>query len=218
MLPILINLIKKYLSKIINWLRSNYKTMAVIIISVLTAICFYYNNQLDKKNQEIDRITNNYLYYESLATQQKDNNKVLQLTLNELKETKDSLLQEVQATAKKLKIKEKELKQIQTQQQSIVHDTTIVIRSTNFEVEIKPNELTSIIISKKDSLLNHKIDIRNSQSLWIQTEKEYKRNYRNWFQRLLHFDFKKRTVYKYQIHNSNELIKIENTRIVDLSK
>lgn len=192
--------------------------MAVTIIMILAAICFYQNKQLDNKNSEIDRVTNNYLYYEQLVTQQQNDNKVLQLTLDEFKETKDSLIQEVQIIAKKLKIKEKELKQTQIQEQTVVHDTTVIVRSTNFEVEIKPNELTSIIISKKDSLLTHHLDIRNTQSLLIHSKKEYKRTYRNWFNRLLHFDFKKRTVYQYQIDNTNKLIKVENTRIIDLSK
>lgn len=218
MIPILISLAKKLTSNIISWLRRNYKIMAVIIIAILTAICFIQHNQLDKKNKEIDRVTNNYLYYEQLATQQKDNNRVLQLTLDEFKETKDSLIQEIKATTKRLKIKEKELKQAQIQEYTVVHDTTVVVRSADFEVEIKPNTLTSIIISKKDSLLTHHLDIRNTQSLLIHSKKEYKRTYRNWFSRLLHFDFKKRTVYQYQIDNSNKLIKVEDTRIIDLSK
>ena len=218
MIPILISLAKRLTSNIIGWFKRNYKAMAVIIIMILAAIYFYQNNQLDKKNRELDRVTNNYLYYEQLATQQKNDNRVLQLTLDEFKETKDSLIQEVRATVKKLKIKEKELKQVQIQEQKVVHDTTVVVRSTDFKVEIKPNNLTSIIINKRDTLLTHSIDIRNTQSLFIHTKKEYKRNYKNWFQRLLHFDFKKRTIYKYQIDNSNKLINVENTRIIDLSK
>lgn len=218
MIPILISLAKRLTSNIIGWFKRNYKAMAVIIIMILAAICFYQSNQLDKKNREIDRVTNNYLYYEQLATQQKNDNRVLQLTLDEFKETKDSLIQEVQATVKKLKIKEKELKQVQIQEQKVVHDTTVVVRSTDFKVEIKPNNLTSIVINKRDTLLTHSIDIRNTQSLFIHTKKEYKRNYKNWLQRLLHFDFKKRTIYKYQIDNSNKLINVENTRIIDLSK
>ena len=218
MIPILISLAKRLTSNIIGWFKRNYKAMAVIIIMILAAICFYQSNQLDKKNREIDRVTNNYLYYEQLATQQKNDNRVLQLTLDEFKETKDSLIQEVQATVKKLKIKEKELKQVQIQEQKVVHDTTVVVRSTDFKVEIKPNNLTSIVINKRDTLLTHSIDIRNTQSLFTHTKKEYKRNYKNWLQRLLHFDFKKRTIYKYQIDNSNKLINVENTRIIDLSK
>lgn len=218
MIPILISLAKRLTSNIIGWFKRNYKAMAVIIITILAAICFYQNNQLDKKNRELDRVTNNYLYYEQLATQQKNDNIVLQLTLDEFKETKDSLIQEVRATVKKLKIKEKELKQVQIQEQKVVHDTTVVVRSTDFKVEIKPNNLTSIVINKRDTLLTHSIDIRNTQSLFIKSKKEYKRNYKNWFQRLLHFDFKKRTIYKYQIDNSNKLINVENTRIIDLSR
>ena len=145
-------------------------------------------------------------------------NQVLQLTLNEYKETKDSLIQKIKATQKKLKIKEKELSQVQIQEQEIVHDTTVVVKSNDFEVEIKPNSLTSIIISRKDTLLKHHLDIRNSQTVFVGQKKTYKRQYKNWFQRLLHFDFKKKTIYKYQIDNSNKLIKIENTRIVELSK
>ena len=153
MIPILISLAKRLTSNIIGWFKRNYKAMAVIIITILAAICFYQNNQLDKKNRELDRVTNNYLYYEQLATQQKNDNRVLQLTLDEFKETKDSLIQEVHATVKKLKIKEKELKQVQIQEQKVVHDTTIVVRSTDFKVEIKPNNLTSIVINKRDTLL-----------------------------------------------------------------
>ena len=104
MIPILISLAKRLTSNIIGWFKRNYKAMAVIIITILAAICFYQNNQLDKKNRELDRVTNNYLYYEQLATQQKNDNRVLQLTLDEFKETKDSLIQEVHATVKKLKI------------------------------------------------------------------------------------------------------------------
>lgn len=218
MIPILISLAKNKILEIISWFRKYYKVIAVIIIAILTAFLFYQNNQLNKKNKEIDRVTNNYLYYEQLATQQNDNNRVLQLTLDEFKETKDSLIQQIRATAKKLKVKEKELQQVQRQEQTIVLDTTVIVRTPDFNVEIKPNSLTSIIISKKDTLLTHKLDIRNSQYLFIESKREYKKHYKNWFSRLLHFDFKKRNVYKYQIENTNKLIKIENTRIVDLSK
>ena len=218
MIPVLISLAKNKILQVVSWFKKYYKIIAVIVITILTAILFYQHDQLQKKNLEIDRVTNNYLYYEQLATQQKNDNRVLQLTLDEFKETKDSLIQEVHATVKKLKIKEKELKQVQIQEQKVVHDTTIVVRSTDFKVEIKPNNLTSIVINKRDTLLTHSIDIRNTQSLFIHTKKEYKRNYKNWFQRLLHFDFKKRTIYKYQIDNSNKLINVENTRIIDLSK
>lgn len=218
MIPVLISLAKNKILQVVSWFKKYYKIIAVIVISILTAILFYQHDQLQKKNLEIDRVTNNYEFYMKQTAESIQQNQVLQLTLNEYKETKDSLIQKIKATQKKLKIKEKELSQVQVQEQEIVHDTTVVVKSNDFEVEIKPNSLTSIIISRKDTLLKHRLDIRNSQTVFVGQKKIYKRQYKNWFQRLLHFDFKKKTIYKYQIDNSNKLIKIENTRIVELSK
>lgn len=218
MIPVLISLAKNKILQVVSWFKKYYKIIAVIVISILTAILFYQHDQLQKKNLEIDRVTNNYEFYMKQTAESIRQNQVLQLTLNEYKETKDSLIQKIKATQKKLKIKEKELSQVQIQEQEIVHDTTVVVKSNDFEVEIKPNSLTSIIISRKDTLLKHHLDIRNSQTVFVGQKKIYKRQYKNWFQRLLHFDFKKKTIYKYQIDNSNKLIKIENTRIVELSK
>lgn len=218
MIPVLISLAKNKILQVVSWFKKYYKIIAVIVITILTAILFYQHNQLQKKNLEIDRVTNNYEFYMKQTAESIQQNQVLQLTLNEYKETKDSLIQKIKATQKKLKIKEKELSQVQIQKQEIVHDTTVVVKSNDFEVEIKPNSLTSIIISRKDTLLKHHLDIRNSQTVFVGQKKTYKRKYKNWFQRLLHFDFKKKTIYKYQIDNSNKLIKIENTRIVELSK
>lgn len=218
MIPVLISLAKNKILQVVSWFKKYYKIIAVIVITILTAILFYQHDQLQKKNLEIDRVTNNYEFYMKQTAESIQQNQVLQLTLNEYKETKDSLIQKIKATQKKLKIKEKELSQMQIQEQEIVHDTTVVVKSNDFEVEIKPNSLTSIIISRKDTLLKHHLDIRNSQTVFVGQKKIYKRQYKNWFQRLLHFDFKKKTIYKYQIDNSNKLIKIENTRIVELSK
>lgn len=218
MIPVLISLAKNKILQVVSWFKKYYKIIAVIVISILTAILFYQHDQLQKKNLEIDRVTNNYEFYMKQTAESIQQNQVLQLTLNEYKETKDSLIQKIKATQKKLKIKEKELSQVQIQEQEIVYDTTVVVKSNDFEVEIKPNSLTSIIISRKDTLLKHRLDIRNSQTVFVGQKKIYKRQYKNWFQRLLHFDFKKKTIYKYQIDNSNKLIKIENTRIVELSK
>lgn len=218
MIPVLISLAKNKILQVVSWFKKYYKIIAVIVITILTAILFYQHDQLQKKNLEIDRVTNNYEFYMKQTAESIQQNQVLQLTLNEYKETKDSLIQKIKATQKKLKIKEKELSQVQIQEQEIVHDTTVVVKSNDFEVEIKPNSLTSIIISRKDTLLKHHLDIRNSQTVFVGQKKIYKRQYKNWFQRLLHFDFKKKTIYKYQIDNSNKLIKIENTRMVELSK
>lgn len=217
-LKTILNLITSKFSSIISWFKKYYKLIAVIIIMILAAFLFYYHNLVNKKNKEIDRITSNYEYYMNKASDEENSNKVLQLTLNEFKNSKDSLVQKMQVVQKQLKIKEKELEQVQLQEQRVVLDTTIIVKTQDFNVEIKPNALTSIIINKHDSILTHKLDIRNTQTLFLGHHKEYRNKYKNWITRLFHFDFKKKLIYQFQIHNSNDLIQITDTRLIEISK
>lgn len=161
-------------------------------------------------------VQSNYEYYMNKSSNVEQQNKTLQLTIDDYKETKDSLINEIKTTQKKLKIKEKELKQTQLQKQEIKHDTTIVVKSNDFNLEIKPNSLTSIIINKQDSILTHELSIKNTQTLYITNKRVYRNKYKNWFTRLLHFDFKKKDNIEYQIHNSNDLIEITDSRMIEL--
>ena len=162
-------------------------------------------------------VQNNYEYYMNKSSDTEDQNRVLQLTIDDYKETKDSLINEIKTTQKKLKVKEQELKDIQLQKQEIKHDTTLIIKSNDFNLEIKPNPLTSIIINKKDSLLTHKLSIKNSQTLFVTNKRVYKNKYKNLFVRLINFDFKKKNEIRYQIHNSNDLIQITDSRMIELN-
>lgn len=204
------------LTTIFGWFWKNIKVVAVIIISIFAAIIFYQGKQIKEKNHQIDRITNNTLFYQEQLSDKDKEIRTLNLTIDEFKNTNDSIIQNIVNIQEELKIKDKELKQAQSQNQEINIDTTIVVGDKDFEKEIKPNELTSLIIIKKDSILTAKISIKNSQTLFISNKREYKNQYKNWFRRLIHFDFKKRDVYKYQIHNSNPLIEVKETRLITI--
>lgn len=218
-IKILLSLLKIDVSNIISFVKKYNKLIAVFIVMIFTAIFVWQRNQLQMKDRELARVTNNYEYYSNLANKESNKNRILQFTLNEFQQNNDSLINEIKITQKKLKIKDKDLKQTQIQQQVIKIDTTIIVnKKDSFDVVIKPNDLTSIHISKKDSMLNAKVDISNTQILYVMNKKEYRNKYRNWFSRLLHFDFKKDINYKYQIHNSNDLIRIESTRIIEITK
>lgn len=204
------------LTTIFGWFWKNIKVMAVIIVSIFAAIIFYQGKQIKEKNREIDRVTNNTLFYQEQLSDKDKEIRTLNLTIDEFKNTNDSIIQNIVNIQEELKIKDKELKQAQSQNQEINIDTTIVVGDKDFEKEIKPNELTSLIIIKKDSILTAKISIKNSQTLFISNKREYKNQYKNWFRRLIHFDFKKRDVYKYQIYNSNPLIEVKETRLITI--
>ena len=206
------------LAIVFNWFAKNIKSMAVIIILVLTAITFLQHKQIKKQTQQIDRYSNNIEYYQQQLSDKFSENRTLQFTIDEYKTSVDSLIDNIKQTQKQLNIKDKQLKQAQLQHQAINIDTTVIVKDRDFVKEIKPNSLTSLIIIKKDSLLTAKIDIRNEQTLFLMSKREYKNQYKNWFRRLIHFDFKKKNVYKYQIHNSNPIIKTESSRIIEIQK
>lgn len=210
-------IISKLLS-CINFIKNKFHIIAVTIIMILAAFCFQQNNKLKQANTEIDRLQNNYEYYLNKINEKEEQNKILQLNIDEYKETRDSIIKELHTIQKELKIKDDQLKQSNTIKTEIVHDTTVIVKSSNFEIAIKPNSLTSIIINKKDSILTHKLDIQNTQTLFVTQERVYKRKYKNWLVRLLHFDFKKKTQLEYQIHNSNDIIKTKDTRLIEIIK
>ena len=217
MITVILTVIKNKLLNCINIVKSNFNVIAVVIIMMLTAFLFIQNNKLKYVNNRLDAVQNNYEYYMNKSSNVEQQNKVLQLIIDDYKETKDSLVTEIKTTQKKLKIKEKELKQTQMQKQEIKHDTTLIVKSNDFELVIKPNSLTSIIINKQDSLLTHKLDIKNTQTLYVTNKRVYRNTYKNWFSRLLHFDWKKKNDFRYQIHNSNDLIHITDSRLIEIN-
>lgn len=216
MIPVIITILKSKLLKCINLVKSNFNVIAVVIIMMLTAFLFIYSGKLEYANKRLDAAQNNYEYYMNKYSNSEEQNMSLQFTLNEYKETKDSLINEIKTTQKKLKIKEKELMQTQLLKQEIKHDTTVIVKSDDFELVIKPNSLTSIIINKQDSLLTHKLEIKNTQTLYVTNKRVYRNKYKNWFVRLLHFDWKKKNDFRYQIHNSNDLIQVTDSRMIEL--
>lgn len=216
MIPVIIAVIKSKLLNFINLIKNNFQTIAVVVIMMLTAFLFIQHKELEQTKNVLDKVSSNYEYYMNKCSNVEEQNKVLQLNIEEYKETKDSLIQEIKTTQKKLKIKDKELQQTQAQKQEIKHDTTVIVKSNDFKLEIKPNSLTSIIINKQDSILTHTLDIKNQQTLFITNKRVYKNKYKNWFTRLLHFDWKKKNDIRYQIHNSNDLIQITDSRMIEV--
>lgn len=198
--------IKSYLSK-----------LAVIIIIGLTAFCFYQSKKIQVLDERLGQVTNNYEYYQSLTSRLRDDNRTLQLKVVDLNNSNDSLLQTAKEVQKKLKIKDKNLQQVQvinTEMKDTI--TKIITKEVDFKEDLKLNPLTTITVERKDSILTAILDLRNSQVLFVEEKKEYRNKYKNWFQRLLKFDWKKDVIRNYQIYNSNELIKVTETRVVEL--
>lgn len=158
----MLSAIKSYLSK-----------LAVIIIIGLTAFCFYQNKRIKVLDKNLGQVTNNYEYYQSLTGRLKDQNRTLQLSIADLNNANDSLLQIAKEVQKELKIKDKNLQQIQVinTQMKDTATTQIITKEVNFKKELKLNPLTTITIERKDSILTAILDLRNSQILFVEEKK-----------------------------------------------
>lgn len=212
MIPIILN--------IINWCSKNFKVVAVGLISLLIATIFIQHNQLQEKNAELNRATSNVRAYQDLVSNNQEHNRTLQLTIEELNHSNDSLLLQLKQTQKELKIKDKNLTDASVINTEIKDSVKTVIKkeAIDFEEELKLNPLTTIIVSRKDSILTAKIDIKNQQIIFVEDKKEYKNRYKNGWVRFWHFDWRRIRIKKYQVVNSNPLIKVTDTRVIEIGK
>lgn len=201
---------------VINVIRKNVKLILLSITVLLVFTIGILLNKLKQKDTEIGRLTNNTEYYQQLINGKFKENRVLQLTIDDMNHAKDSVIQELNTVRKQLKIKSNKVQSAQVIKTVIKDSITTVVKSCEFNEELKLNPLTTVLVSKKDSLLKVTIDIQNAQTLFIEQKKVYRRKYKNFVSRLIHFDFKKDRINKYTIHNSNELIKVTDTRIIEI--
>ena len=199
---------------------SKIKILIIVAFSLLFINNIRLQNKVNSLDKELARSINNASTWENIANSNIDNNNTLELTIQEYKNSNDSLIKVINDQQEKLKIKDNQLRQV-TSTETIIRDTIvekIPINDTNFTIELKPNQLTTITVSRKDSIFTHTMEILNRQDLFIYTKKVYRNQYKNFFQRLIHFDFKKDKINKYQIVNSNDLIKVIDTRVINISE
>ena len=199
---------------------SKIKVLIIIAFSLLFINNIRLQNKVNSLDKELARSINNASTWENIANSNIDNNNTLELTIQEYKNSTDSLCKVIYAQQEKLNIKDNQLYQI-TSTETVIRDTIvekIPINDTDFTIELKPNQLTTITVSRKDSIFTHTMEILNRQDLFIYTKKVYRNQYKNFFQRLIHFDFKKDKINKYQIVNSNDLIKVIDTRVINISE
>lgn len=188
----------------------------ILLIFTLGIYGYIITGKLQDTRDQLNTTENNLAYYESLTSTTDKENRVLQLTVDKLQTANDSLLNKLDQTRKELNIKDKEIKSgayIKTVIKDSIHT---VVKDKDFKKLLQLNPLTLITVEKTDSLLNVRLDLQNEQYLYVRRKKVYKNSYKNGWQRFWHFDWKKREISEYIIHNTNPLIKVNETRVVEL--
>ena len=202
-----------------------------IFILILVSLLLVGNVMLFKAwkraDNELGMEKNNRIAYEQIVSGITDEKRVLSLKLNDLKASNDKMIQTIDSTKKVLKIKDKALQQAilnKTIINDTIRDTVILGTNCSFNITLKPNPETTSII-KLDSIGNitNILHIENSQILYVLEDKVYRnvydeKRFKDFWKRLIRFDFKKDRIEKYEIVNSNDLIKTEETRVVKIRK
>ena len=211
---------------IMQLIKNNWRMLRNIVLSLLVASSLsfgiFYHNKANKLSEELKIANNNIEAYQDIVSDSQQASGVLKLDMNKLKEYNDKLIQQIDSIRKQNKIKSKELQVAATQKQildvnkskGVGGDIITIIKDSTYNDSIQYNNLTKIYYTIGKDSVNVRLKLDNTQYLYIYKHKEY-RNKKNFFQRLFTFDWKKKYVYKYKIHNTNDLLKEDSVRVIE---
>lgn len=214
----------KTIITILKYLLKNRKTLFKAISGLCVGLLLCWgitlHNQNKKLSQSLETAQNNIEAYQGLLSDSQQASNVLKLTIEQLQNSKDSVLYKLDSVRKELKIKPKQIHTAATQTQvlNVIGSKgvggNIIVKDSIYTDSILYNPLTKVKYTIGNDTVNIAIDLRNEQYLYVYTKREYK-NKKNFFKRLFTLDFKKVTKYKYNIVNTNDLLKSKDVRIVE---
>ena len=225
------------ITAIIKWVLQHKRIAVDAILSLCVALSLIWGITLHNKNKKLSESLelsqNNIEAYQGVVSASQQANNVLKLDVANLRQTNDKLLHRIDSVMEANDVKAKNVNTIATQGQSIdvygskgvggqvilprdtiITKDTVYVQDRILKDSILFNDLTKVHYNIDNDSIRIRLDIHNSQYLYIYKKREYK-NKKNFFQRLFTFDWKKVTKYKYKIVNTNELIKEDEVRIIE---
>lgn len=212
--------IKTILKYLFNNRKTLFKAISGLCVGLLLCWGVILHNQNKKLSQSLETAQNNIEAYQGLLSDSQQASNVLKLTVEQLQNSKDSVLHKLDNVRNELKIKPKQLHTAATQTQvlNVIGSKgvggNIIVKDSIYTDSILYNPLTKVKYTIGNDTVNIAIDLQNEQYLYVYTKREYK-NKKNFFKRLFTLDFKKVTKYKYNIVNTNDLLKSKDVRIVE---
>ena len=216
----MINTIIAILKKLIANRKTLFKTISLLSVGLLLSFSINTYKQNKKLSESLEWSQNNVEAYQELYNDSQQASSVLKLTIDQLQNSKDSVIQKLDSVRKELKLKPKQIKTAATQTQVINVIKSkgvkgdILVKDTIYTDSIQYNPLTTVHYTIGKDTVSIGLNVENTQYLYIYTTKEYK-NKKNFIKRLFTLDFKKVKKYKYKIVNTNDLLKNDDVRIVE---
>lgn len=213
----------------LSWIVTHWKTLSKAIIGAVIAFLISWGVMLHKQNKKLSEslelAQNNIEAYQGVVSDSQQANNVLKLSIDELQNYNDKLLHNIDSVREELKIKDKQLSTAATQtqvifvndQKEVEGDLVEILKDTTYTDSIKYNPLTTVRYTIGRDTVNIGLDIKNTQYLFVYNTREYK-NKKSFFKRLFTLDFKKINRTQYKIENSNDVIKTDSVRVVEINK
>ena len=214
------------MKQLIQTIKKNYKLLLNAVLGLLTAFCLasgiFYRNKANKLSEELKMANNNIEAYQDALYGTQQASGVLRLDVKKLSEYNDKLVQQIDSIRNIHKVKKNEIQVAATQKQilnvnkskGVGGDIITIIKDSTYKDSLQCNPLTKVYYTIGKDSVNIKLDVQNTQYLYVYKHREYK-NKKNFFKRLITFDWKKKDVYKYKIHNTNDLLKEDSIKIIE---
>ena len=214
------------MKQLIQTIKKNYKLLLNAVLGLLTAFCLasgiFYHNKANRLSEELKMANNNIEAYQDALYGSQQASGVLRLDVKKLSEYNDKLVQQIDSIRKIQKVKKNEIQVAATQKQilnvnkskGVGGDIITIIKDSTYKDSLQYNPLTKVYYTICKDSVNIKLDVQNTQYLYVYKHREYK-NKKNFFKRLITFDWKKKDVYKYKIHNTNDLLKEDSIKIIE---
>ena len=210
----------------ITWMKSHYKLLLNAILGLIVASSISFgiisHNRANRLSEELKIANNNIEAYQDELDDSQQASGVLMLDMKKLKDYNDKLVHQLDSVSKKHNIKSSEILTAATQKQiidvnkskGVRGDIITILKDSTYKDSLQYNNLTKVYYTIGKDSVNIKLDVKNTQFLYVYKHKQYK-NKKNFFQRLFTFDWKKKYVYKYKIHNTNDLLKEDSVRVIE---
>lgn len=213
---------------ILSWLMSHKKISFKALLSLLVGLLVVFSINIYKQNKRLSKslemAQNNIEAYQGILNGSQQANNVLKLDMSQLRNINDSLIQKIDSVRKQLKLKPKVIKTTATQTQTIYVTASkgvrgqdiikTIQRDTVYKDTIQINPLTKVNYTIGKDTVSVNLDIKNQQFLYVYKHRQYK-NKKSFIKRLFTLDFKKVDMYKYQIVNTNDIIKTSDVRVIE---
>lgn len=213
---------------ILSWLMSHKKIAFKALLSLLVGLLVVFSINIYKQNKRLSKslemAQNNIEAYQGILNGSQQANNVLKLDMSQLRNINDSLIQKIDSVREQLKLKPKVIKTTATQTQTIYVTASkgvrgqdiikTIQRDTVYKDTIQINPLTKVNYTIGKDTVSVNLDIKNQQFLYVYKHRQYK-NKKSFIKRLFTLDFKKVDMYKYQIINTNDIIKTSDVRVIE---